>query len=283
MPRSNVLPALQAMFEQATVTPVWLLEIADRFGNPVRLSSSGEDVMTNDSPVATYLGNPGFNMSSLTLSLDGFPATVDIEVPIDDEGPIFSAQVKRGVWRKATAALYLADMLIPDNKLLMATGFLGTATYSDSIAGTMEFATKGEQLGDILLDRVQPKCNYVFGSLKCGFDLSTRELSGTVATVTSDSKFTVTISNPGNWNFNHGGGIKFTSGDNSGDARIIRKFTSGSSLIELIEGFSLDVEVGDTFIMHAGCARTRTACSAYGRLVSFSGYDYTPGELYGGL
>lgn len=282
MPRVFASPLL-TMLEGQTITPVWLLEVANSIGDVVRLSSSGQDVIIANSPPETYLGNPGFNMTSVTYSLDGFPATVDITIPVDDQGPIYSEHVKRGVWRKATAVLYLAVLDSPSSREIMAVGFIGNTHFSDSISGTLEIATKGEQLGDIVLDKVQPKCNHVFGSPECGFDLTTRQLSGTVATVTTNGKFTVTISNPSNINFNFGGAIKMTSGNNAGDSRVIRKWTSGSSLVELIEGFSLDVEVGDTLLMHGGCARTRAVCVVNGRKNNFSGYDYTPGELYGGL
>ncbi|CDX26635.1 hypothetical protein MPL3356_60474 [Mesorhizobium plurifarium] len=283
MPRSTFPIPLLTMLEGGTITPVWLIEVTSRIGQVVRLSSSGEMVATAGSPAEIFLGDPGFNMTSVTYSLDGFPATVDITVPIDEQGPIYAEHVKRGVWRKATAILYLGDIDNPDYRQVMATGFVGKSSFSDSIAGTLEFATKGEQLGDIVLDKIQPKCNHVFGSRECGFDLSTRELSGVVATVTTNGKFTVTISNPTNIDFNFGGAIKFTSGANIGDSRRIRKWTSGSHLVELAEGFSLDVEVGDTFVMHGGCARTRPVCVANGRKNNFSGYDHTPGELYGGL
>ncbi|TJW14468.1 MAG: DUF2163 domain-containing protein [Mesorhizobium sp.] len=282
MPR-DFLTALLTMLGRQTITPVWLVEATNRLGDVVRLSSSGEDVISAGSPSEIFLGDPGFNMTSITYSLDGYPATVDITLPVDEQGPIFSEHVKRGVWRKATLVLYLADVDAPDNREIMATGFTGKVSFSDSISGTLEIATKGEQLGDIILDKVQPKCNHTFGSIECGFDLTTRQLSGTVETVTSNAKFTVAISNPTGINFNFGGAIKMTSGNNAGDSRVIRKWTSGSSLVELVEGFSLDVEVGDTVLMHGGCARTRAVCVANGRKNSFSGYDHTPGELYGGI
>lgn len=283
MPRAAFPLPLLTMLEGGTITPVWLIEVTSRIGQVVRLSSSGEMVTTAGSPAEIFLGDPGFNMTSVTYSLDGFPATVDITIPIDDQGPVYSAHVKRGVWRKATAVLYLGDIDAPDYRQIMATGFIGKTSFSDSIAGTLEFATKGEQLGDIVLDKVQPKCNFTFGSADCGFDLSTRELTGVIASVTSNGKFTVTISNPTNIDFNFGGAIKFTSGANIGDSRKLRKWTSGSSLVELTDPFSLDVEVGDAFLMHGGCARTRDVCFGNGRINSFPGYDRTPGELYGGL
>ncbi|TIX28931.1 DUF2163 domain-containing protein [Mesorhizobium sp.] len=282
MPR-NILTPLLTMLGRQTVTPVWLVEAVNRLGDVVRLSSSGEDVTTLSSPDENFRGDPGFNMTSVTYTIDGFPATVDITLPVDEIGPIFSEHVKRGVWRKATVTLYLADIDAPGNREIMATGYIGNATFSDSISATLEIATKGEQLGDIILDKIQPKCNHVFGSIECGFDLSTREVSGTIVSITSNGKFVVAISNPASINFNFGGAIKMTSGNNAGDSRMIRKWTSGTSLVELIEGFSLDVEVGDTLLMHGGCARTRAVCAANGRKNNFSGYDYTPGELYGGL
>lgn len=282
MPR-DVLTPLLTMLGRQTITPVWLVEATSRLGDVVRLSSSGEDVLALASPIEIFLGDPGFNMTSVTYTVDGFPATVDITLPVDEIGPIFSEHVKRGVWRKATVVLYLADIESPANREVMATGYIGNSSFSDSISATLEIATKGEQLGDIILDKIQPKCNYVFGSDECGFDLSTREVSGTIFSKTSNGKFIVAISNPTGINFNFGGGIKMTSGSNAGDSRMIRKWSSGSSLVELSEGFSLDVEVGDTLLMHGGCARTRPVCVVNGRKNSFSGYDYTPGELYGGL
>ena len=54
-------------------------------------------------------------------------------------------------------------------------------------------------------------------------------------------------------------------------------------MVETWDAFPLDVQVGDTFTMHAGCAKSRTACAAYDNINHYGGYDHIPGQLYGGF
>jgi uncharacterized phage protein (TIGR02218 family) len=133
-------------------------------------------------------------------------------------------------------------------------------------------------MADIFLFTIQPMCSFKFGGPECGVDLTPLTLTATVATVTDTGKFTITVTNPSNFDFTHGK-VAFTSGANDGYEDWARNWTAGTSLVELVNGTPFDIEVGDTLTISAGCDLTRSGgCKKYNNLNRFPGQDHTPAE-----
>jgi uncharacterized phage protein (TIGR02218 family) len=243
----------------------------------VRLTDIDQDLIVGGH---TFLKSPGFNVTKFSVSDGGRPAGLDIALPFDAEGPIYSDHVKRGAWRGVPVTVWLADFTNPSVREIVLSGFVGETEFTDRLAGSFKLLTKADALSDIILPTVQPGCWYKYGSPQCGFDLSTRTLSATVATVTSNSKFTITVSNPDSFDFTHGR-VTFTSGDNAGAIDNTRRWVSGTSLVEMVTGFPFDIHVGDTLTITDGCPLTRAACFSRNNINRYPGFDHTPGELLG--
>jgi hypothetical protein len=169
----------------------------------------------------------------------------------------------------------------PSDREIIVGGFIGNTQFTDRLAGSIEVITKADALADIFLLTVQPKCSYQFGSTQCG--VSPRSVTATVATVTDTGRFTIAVSNPDSLNFTHGK-IVFTSGSNDGYIDWTRKWTSGSSLVDLVNGAPFDIEVGDQLTIYEGCDLSRSGsfgCKYHNNVNRFPGFDFTPAEVQG--
>lgn len=262
------------------VTRCFLIEIVNPITlcGTVRLTTFDADQTVSGD---TFLKSPGFNVTKFTVATGGRPAGLDVSLPFDAEGPIYSDHVKRGAWRGAAVTVWLADFTDPADREIVLSGFVGKTGFTDRLAGRFELVTQSDAFADIVLPTVQPKCWYEFGTSPCPVDLATYTLTATVATVVNNGKFTITVTNPDALDFTHGK-VEFTSGDNDGAKERVRRWTSGTGLVEMVVGFPFDIEVGDTLTISAGCKQDRTACKAYGAIDSYPGQDFTPGELLGG-
>ncbi|RWB66582.1 DUF2163 domain-containing protein [Mesorhizobium sp.] len=272
-------PTLVANLAALQVTRCFQVELANPIVKcgTVRLTDFDQDQVVGGH---TFLKSPGFNVTNFTVSDGGRPAGLDIDLPFDAEGPIFSDHVKRGAWRGCPVTVWLADFTNPSDREVILSGFVGETDFTDRLAGSFKLLTKADALADIILPTVQPGCWYKYGSAQCGFDLSTRTLSATVATVTSNSKFTITVSNPSGYDLTHGK-VVFTSGDNEGAEDNTRRWVSGTSLVEMVTGFPFDIQAGDTLTITDGCPLTRQGCFDRNNVNRYPGFDHTPGELLG--
>ncbi|RUM97919.1 DUF2163 domain-containing protein [Pseudaminobacter arsenicus] len=270
-------PTLTAMLAGEEVTRCYLIELDNGITPIVRLTNH-DATMTVGADV--FEASPGFDVTRISIQNGGNPAGLDIALPFDGDGPIYTDHVKAGAWRGATVTVWIADFTNPVDREVIVQGFIGLTDYTDRLAGRIEVVTKADALADLVLLTVQTKCPFEFGGPRCGVNLAPYTVTGTVATVISRSRFTITVSNPSGLNFLHGS-ITFTSGANAGAKRQVRNWIAGTGMVELVTGFPFDIEPGDAFSIHAGCALTRPACAFYNNENRFGGFDKTPGDMLG--
>lgn len=230
----------------------------------------------------TFVHSPGFSVTKFSVANGGRPAGLDFTLPFDDVGPLYSDDIKRGAWRGASITVWLvADFDDPSVREILITGFVGKTGFTDRLAGQIEIITKADALADIILPTIQPDCGYKFGSAQCGVNLAPFTVTATIATVINNGKFTITVTNPDDLDFTHGG-VSMTSGANDGAKDWVRLWVAGTGLVQMVTGFPFDIEVGDTLTIHAGCPLNRDGCISFANINRYSGFDYTPGELLGG-
>lgn len=271
-------PTLVSMLQSDEVTRCFLIELASPIRGTVRMTDWDADQTVS---AATYVSSPGFSVTKWTVANGGRPAGIDLTLPFDGDGPLLADDIKRGVWRGATITCWVANALDPSDREIIVSGFIGKTQFTDRLTGSIEVTTKGDALADIFLLTIQPKCSYQFGSAQCGVNLASYTLTATVATVTDNGKFTITVSNPSGFNFTHGK-VAFTSGDNAGYVDWARNWTYGTSLVDLVNGAPFAIQVGDALTISAGCDQSRSGpfgCKHYNNVNRFPGQDYTPAEL----
>lgn len=268
-------PTLVANLSGEEVTRCYMIEMNNGITPVVRLTDYDQD----QTVVNTFVHSPGFSVTKFTVANGGRPAGLDFNLPFDGDGPLYSDDIKRGVWRGATITIWLADFTNPSDREILISGFVGKTGYSDRLAGSIEIITKGDALADIILPTAQPKCWYQLGRGLCPVDIGPLTSTATVATVTNNANFTITTA--GARDYTHGKAI-FTSGDNAGAEDNIRLWVPGTGTVHMVTGFPFDIQVGDTLTISPGCKQDRADCARYGAINSFPGLDHTPGELLGG-
>ena len=235
----------------------------------VRLTTYDQDIEVDGS---TYLKTPGFTLSRYTLKNGGEPATLDIEIPFSDDGPLYTEDVRRGGWRGATFTVWIADFENPTNREVVMDGFVGLTAYSDRLRGTIELVTLADKLKDIVLFTIQPKCSFRLYSTQCGASIILYRKMGTVTNVISRKKFYSAITPPVGHTYVHGW-LRW-GGANNDHQSWIRAWDSGTGLFELVSDLPFDIQVGDFFAAHPGCAKTRTACASFDNIDRYPGFDF---------
>ena len=121
----------------------------------------------------------------------------------------------------------------------------------------------------------QAGCQNALYDGACTLSRSSYAAAGTVSTI---SGTTMTISGPaasqaaGYWTQ---GGIIFTSGAELGEARTVKSWAGG--VLTLLSPFPTAPAPGDTFMMYAGCDKTRATCQAkFNNDANFKGQPFVP-------
>lgn len=118
---------------------------------------------------------------------------------------------------------------------------------------------------------------------KCGVNRDDFTVSGTLSAAADATKRINTSTSaavtakPGGWASI--GGIRFTSGENYGVYRPVRihSLSAGTATIEAQFGFPFRSQVGDSFVIYAGCDRRKATCGQkFGNLPNFSAEPYVP-------
>lgn len=261
--------ALLTMLGGSQVSRCFLAQIDRDTGAPVRLTSHDQDVIADGQ---TFSKTPGFMLTRYTVKNGGDPATLDIELPISADGPIYADHIRRGAYRGGTIVVWITDFNNPDNREIIAQGYVGTAQFSDRIQGKLQLVTLADKLKDIFLPTLQPKCDYEFCGFYCGADETTWSRFGTVLTAPSRQRFTGTVGSPGSLSFTQGK-ITWMTGANAGAKAHIRRWQP-VGIFDLVTETPFAIAPGDTYRVLAGCFQTRGACLAYDNLVRFPGFDF---------
>lgn len=127
----------------------------------------------------------------------------------------------------------------------------------------------------------QYSCRVDLGSTRCGVNLASYTVTGTVTTVNSVNEFTDSSrSETDDW-FTYGL-LTWVTGNNAGlKMEVIRYKSKKFSLLELIPGV---MQVGDQYSVYAGCDKRVPTCrDKFSNLVNYRGFPFVPGETVYGL
>jgi uncharacterized phage protein (TIGR02218 family) len=257
----------------------WLLELTPVTLPVVRLTTIGADYIdTSVSPSITYLGDPGFVMGSMRATDGSDPASLDIEIPVSDDGPVTPDNVTSGMYQGASVILAIVDYFNTD--ITPDIGFkwvVGETRITNDGKAVFEIRDATRINRELILKTYGPVCTASLGDDRCGVDLATFTDSVTVATVIDAYSFTVTGSVRADDFFNNGA-IKFTAGDNLNRAYTVRDWVQSSSTVRLWEQLRAGLTIGDTATIHAGCDKTTGAagCTKFSNIARFQGFEHLP-------
>jgi uncharacterized phage protein (TIGR02218 family) len=267
-------PTLVSGLSDPQLGRCFLAQLVSRTGQIVRLISHDVDQVIGG---FTYHHTPGFMLTRYTIRNGGAPATLDVTIPFDDEGPIYANDVKRGGWRGASITIWLMLIDRPATREIIATGFVGPTTFSDRLEGKIALLTRADALKDIVLFTIQPKCKFKLYGTECGVDETFNRLFGSVANVTNRRRFRSTVQPLSGFTFELGK-IKFTSGNNAGNSTgasgWIRQWDPATGQFDMVTDFPYDIQVGDLIQASHGCAQNRASCAMFNNKDRYPGFEY---------
>jgi uncharacterized phage protein (TIGR02218 family) len=230
----------------------------------------------------TYKPANSFSASQLASDVEMSTADVELLGALDTDD-ITATDLLAGVYDHAEVELFVvdwSDLSIP--KTIVRRGWIGTINQA-GIQFRAELRGLGQRIQAPVIESYSAECRVDLFSAKCGASRAAFAVSATVTAltdgslgVTSDNRvfFAASLGQPEGY-FAYGE-VWWTSGANTGRKTEVRSFAGGR--IEIWEPMGLDIAIGDTFTIHAGCDKTKATCrDRFANVINFRGEPDVPG------
>ncbi|HBM91306.1 MAG TPA: beta tubulin [Rhodospirillaceae bacterium] len=160
--------------------------------------------------------------------------------------------------------------------LRIRRGWIGEVTFSD---GQYIASLRGFQ--DMLSRRVgetyTPECRYDLGEARCGVDLSSLAVTGTVSG-TIDGRSFVDNTRSEDSGFFNDAKLTWTSGDNTGVSVEINNWDLSSFVFTLWLPVNKTIAAGDAYTVTPGCDKRFTTCrTRFNNAANYGGFPHLPG------
>ena len=251
------------------------------------LTISGAGSPTN--PYAgTYLAHAGITGSDVRstsdMSVDNMEVTGAINQGDLNLIDLSAGDIEAGLFDDAAVVLFLVNWQAPDDgQIVLRTGNIGEISRTAEGQYRTELRGLAQRLTQNIVRTYGSSCDAELGDTRCGVDLLALTVTGEVTAVTSNRRFTATLSggspqfDAGHFN---GGLVTWTSGDNDTFSIELKQDTYGSpGEIELYLPMPRDIAPGDLFTIRPGCDKSAATCKGrFANLVNFRGHGaWVPG------
>lgn len=271
----GVSAELQARLETGTtfMCRCWLLKRRD--GTEFGFTDHDQDLSFDNIEFKAGSGLDTSVMEASTgLSVDNGQAVG----ALSDVG-LTEAEIMGGKYDGAEVWQWQVDWQKSELRILLFRGFLGEIRRGKA-AFEAELRGIAEVLNQPLGRSYLRECDRVLGDAKCRVDTDDPAFSAEVSVLdmTADREFSFSGLGgfPDGWFAD--GVIRWTSGANAGALSLI-KLDNGGGLLETAEEIRLDVQIGDTAQVIAGCDKRGEMCRVkFDNFMNFRGFPHMPGE-----
>ena len=248
-------------------------EITRKDGTVVRLTDHHKDITFLGN---TYLSDGGFTTSAMesgeNLAVDNSEMKVLFRSTAVDRSDIIN-----GVYDGAAISVWLVNYLNPSNYTALPGAFINRSRSSELDSGIFEVTSKSSKLNQSIGRIAIPMCDADVGDLRCGVNLASFTVTGTITSVTSNSVFTDSSRTEANDYFNTSV-LTFTSGPNNGIKCQVKDFGSGQFI--LLDPPPNNVSVSDTYSVYAGCDQLSDTCkNTFNNFINFRGLPFNIDNL----
>lgn len=255
----------------------FILTLTKVNGDIIRLSNSVGNIVSDGH---TFLGSPGFEMSSIVSAVSGEAPSVDIAIPMRSGGTVDRLDVKAGFYDGASIEVLALDFLQPaEGTINVFKGKINQIDAADSGLAQIRAIGFGAGLTDLIVESYTTDCQTNLGDpLRCKVNLTGFTKSAVVASVTDRRNITITVTEPravDGWFAN--GAVKFLTGGNAGLAFDVRQWVQATSHVSLWLPTNAEMQVGDTLNIAPGCNKTAATCTAkFANIINFQGFPFLP-------
>lgn len=273
MSKTSVSAQLEAHLQGTTTTTcrLWKVTRAD-----LQVFGYTDNVVDVLYLGVTYKASVGGNLTSIESKGDMSVDNMDIETVFTDGG-ITENDLYAGLWNAAQVDVMLVNYL----DLTMGHMLLKRGRIGDVQARGGKFLAELRGLSQTLQQSVgevySPTCRADLGDARCGVNLASFTVTGTITSVTSRTVFADSARAEATEYF-EGGKFTFTSGACNGLHMEVRRFVNPGAFT-LALSMPRTFAVGDTYSVHAGCKKRiiEDCKTKFNNVINFRGEPYLPG------
>lgn len=222
-----------------------------------------------------YLASTAYKRTAIQDSAGLNVDNLDVEGAFVSES-ILEEDLRAGKWDYAHVEVFIVNWDdLTQGKLKQRKGRLGEV-QGGRTTFTAELRGLAQNVQQVVGRLVAPSCDADVGDARCGVNLATYTVTGSITTKTNNRAFTSAArGEAADWF--KGGKITFTSGLNIGLPMEIKSFVATAFILQLPMPYS--VTVGDTYSMTPGCQKrmVEDCITKYNNVVNFRGFPDVPG------
>lgn len=265
---AGLLAHLQA--ETTTLSTCWKATLSN--GKVYGFTDHTSDLVISG---VTYQASTGYTPTDVQTSSALNVDNLEVEGLLNSPG-ITEADIQAGLWDYADIEIFQVNYLdLSQGTLKLRKGRIGEVrTGRSSFVAELRGLTQAysRTIGELY----SVTCRADLGDARCLVNLAPFTVIGTVTGVTSKRVFADTARAEAAAYFDYGK-LTFTGGANNGLSMEVKTYTPGS--VELAVSLPYAIQVGDTYSMHAGCAKrfTEDCKTKFNNVVNYRGEPHIPG------
>jgi len=210
-------------------------------------------------------------LSADNIDLNGFFAAIAADGITEDD-------VRAGLYDDAEIWFFTVDYTDPAAGMIKrAHGNVGQITTNEN-GFAVEILTDVQRLQQLTGELASKTCRADHGDARCGFNLATVTVTGTITSVTDARVFADSARTEADDHFTHGV-LTWTTGNNNGLSMEVMGYTGTGGVFALFQPMPYEVQVGDTYSVPEGCDKLFVTCrDDFNNVVNFRGEPYIPNE-----
>jgi uncharacterized phage protein (TIGR02218 family) len=271
-------PAFQAHLNSGATTLCWCWRLTRADGVKLGFTDHDRDLAFDGT---TFEAAAGFTASEIRDSVGLSVDNLEVTSALTSER-LSEADLVAGLYDDARVEIFRVNWADPEQRVLMRAGSLGevrraSGAFAAEVRGLAHYLQ--QQQGRLY----QFTCDADLGDARCtvDLDLSAYRGNGTIASVVSARRVTASGLDAFDDDWFTRGLLTFSSGAASGQAVEVKSHSNAGGVvtIELWAGVRAPLQVGQTFVVRAGCDKHIETCRAkFANAVNFRGFPQMPGN-----
>jgi len=269
---------LQSHLDTGATTLCWCWRLTRTDGTELGFTDHDRDLVFDST---TFEADSGFTASeiasSVGLSVDNLEAEGALQ-----SGHLNETDLAKGLYDNAVVEVWRVNWADVSERVLVRQGNLGEVSLNDG-AFVAEIRGLAHELNQEQGRAYLAQCDADLGDTRCTVDLDLAAFkgSGTVATITTGTRFTASglDSFDGGW-FTRGF-LTWDTGGNAGQKMEVKLHAKADGTVTLgvWQTPAVAISSGDTFTIKAGCDKQFTTCKdKFSNVANFRGFPHIPGN-----
>lgn len=256
--------------EVTTLATCWLATLAN--GSVFGFTSHTSNILLNG---VIYYAATGYTPTAVASNSNLAVDNLEVMGSLDDS-QITDADINSGLWDYADIQIFQINYLDTTLGFLhLRSGKLGEIKISKRLFSA-ELRGMAQQLQQTIGLIYSAACRANLGDVKCGINLPSITVTGTVTSLTNSQTFTDSTRVEAADHYG-AGLLTFTSGGNIGLSMEVKSFNAGTFTLQL--PFPYLVQIGDAYSVYPGCRKRfdEDCKTKHNNVVNFRGEPHVPG------